>query len=84
MELLDTCPDHGHDALLLMEFCYSGMTSSMKQLTQSLCQGDLLDKNPEEAVDFFAKTVEMTRRWEEYQLTEVSKTEPIPKAMAEA
>ena len=35
-------------------------------------------------MDFFSKTVEMTRRWEEYQLTEVSKTEPTPKAMVEA
>ena len=60
------------------------MTSGMKQLTQSLCQGDLLDKTPEEAMDFFAETVEMTRRWEEYQHREVSKTEPTPKAMVEA
>ena len=60
VELLDACPDHGHDVLLLMDFFYSRMTPSMKRLIYTLSRGDFLDKTFEEEAKFLVETSELT------------------------
>ncbi|RVW81019.1 hypothetical protein CK203_045344 [Vitis vinifera] len=41
------------------------MSSSMKQLLETMCEGDFMSKNPEEAMDFLNYVAEVSRGWDE-------------------
>ncbi|RVX07104.1 hypothetical protein CK203_030583 [Vitis vinifera] len=47
------------------EYFYDGMSSSMKQLLETMCGGDFMSKNPEEAMDFLSYVSEVSRGWDE-------------------
>ncbi|KAL6340524.1 hypothetical protein AAG906_010432 [Vitis piasezkii] len=51
MEAINACPHHGFDTWLLVSYFYDGMSSSMKQLLETMCGGDFMSKNPEEDMD---------------------------------
>ena len=40
MEAINACPHHGFDTWLLVSYFYDGMSSSMKQLLETMCGGD--------------------------------------------
>ncbi|RVW20780.1 hypothetical protein CK203_108302 [Vitis vinifera] len=42
-------------------YFYDGMSSSMKQLLKTMCGGDFMSKNPEEAMDFLSYEAEVSR-----------------------
>ncbi|RVW59378.1 hypothetical protein CK203_103226 [Vitis vinifera] len=46
MEAINACPHHGFDTWLLVSYFYDGMSSSMKQLLETMCEGDFMSKNP--------------------------------------
>ena len=50
------------------------MSSSMKQLLETMCGGDFMSKNPEEAMDFLSYVAEVSRGWDEPNKGEVGKT----------
>nr|CAN61941.1 hypothetical protein VITISV_008748 [Vitis vinifera] len=50
MEAINACPHHGFDTWLLVSYFYDGMSSSMKQLLETMCGGDFMSKNPEEVI----------------------------------
>ncbi|RVW62452.1 hypothetical protein CK203_060446 [Vitis vinifera] len=54
MEAINACPHHGFDTWLLVGYFYDGMSSSMKQILETMCGGDFMSKNPEEAMDFLS------------------------------
>ena len=54
MEAINACPHHGFDTWLLGSYFYNGMSSSMKQLLETMCEGDFMSKNSEEAMDFLS------------------------------
>ncbi|RVW40857.1 hypothetical protein CK203_094297 [Vitis vinifera] len=58
MEAINACPHHGFDTWLLVSYFYDGMSSSMKQLLETMCGGDFMSKNPEEAMDFLSYVAE--------------------------
>ena len=62
---INACPHHGFDTWLLVSYFYDGMSSSMKQLLETMCGGDFMSKNPEEAMDFLSYAVEVSRGWDE-------------------
>ncbi|RVW82196.1 hypothetical protein CK203_050736 [Vitis vinifera] len=62
MEAINACPHHGFDTWLLVSYFYNGMSSSMKQLLETMCGGDFMSKNPEEAMDFFSYVAKVSRR----------------------
>ncbi|RVW67351.1 hypothetical protein CK203_065028 [Vitis vinifera] len=47
--------------MLLVGYFYDGMSSSMKQLLKTMCGGDFMSKNPEEAMDFLSYVAEVSR-----------------------
>ena len=51
MEALNACPQHGFDTWLLVGYFCHSMSPSMKQLLETMCGGDFLSKNPEDAMD---------------------------------
>ena len=52
MEALDAYPHHGFDTWLLVIYFYDDISTAMKQLMKTMCGGDFLSKNPEEAFYF--------------------------------
>ena len=47
LETISACPHHGFDTWLLVNHFYDGMSPAMKQLLETMCEGDFLSKNPE-------------------------------------
>ncbi|KAL6316599.1 hypothetical protein AAG906_018854 [Vitis piasezkii] len=80
METINACPHHGFDTWLLLGFFYDGMSSSMKQLLETMCGGDFMSKNPEEAMDFLSYVAEVSRGWDEPNKGEVGKMKSQPSA----
>ncbi|RVW25073.1 Retrovirus-related Pol polyprotein from transposon 17.6 [Vitis vinifera] len=53
------------DTWLLVSYFYDGMSSFMKQILETMCGGDFMSKNSEEAMDFLSYVSEVTRGWDE-------------------
>nr|CAN71928.1 hypothetical protein VITISV_020876 [Vitis vinifera] len=51
-----------------VSYFYNGMSSSMKQLLETMCEGDFMSKNPEEAMEFLSYMAEVSRIWDEQTL----------------
>ncbi|RVW19615.1 hypothetical protein CK203_114696 [Vitis vinifera] len=47
------------DTWLLVSYFYDSMSSSMKQLLETMCGGDFMSKTPEEAMDFLNYVAEV-------------------------
>ncbi|RVW18305.1 hypothetical protein CK203_109131 [Vitis vinifera] len=73
MEAINACPHHGFHTWLLVSYFYDGMSSSMKQLLETMCGGDFMSKNPEEAMDFLSYVAEVSRGWDEPTKGELGK-----------
>ncbi|RVW15323.1 hypothetical protein CK203_085593 [Vitis vinifera] len=56
------------------------MSSSMKQLLETMCGGDFMSQNPEEAMDFLNYVVEVSRGWDELNAREVGRMKSQPNA----
>ncbi|RVW27032.1 hypothetical protein CK203_112870 [Vitis vinifera] len=80
MEAINACPHHGFDTWLLVSYFYDGMSSSMKQLIETMGGGDFMSKNPEEAMDFLSYVAEVSRGWDEPNKGEVGKMKSQPNA----
>ncbi|RVW92717.1 hypothetical protein CK203_041578 [Vitis vinifera] len=80
MEAINACPHHGFDTWLLVSYFYDGMSSSMKQLLETMCGGDFMSKNPEEAMDFLSYIAEVSRGWDESNAKEVGRMKSQPNA----
>ncbi|RVW18219.1 hypothetical protein CK203_106137 [Vitis vinifera] len=65
MEAINACPHHGFDTWLLVSYFYDGMSSSMKQILETMCGGDFMSKNPKEAMEFLSYVAEVSRGWDE-------------------
>ena len=61
MEAINAFPYHGFDTWLLVSYFYDGMSSSMKQLLKTICGGDFMSKNPEEAINLLSYMAEVSR-----------------------
>ena len=80
MEAINACPHHGFDTWLLVSYFYDGMSSLMKQLLETMCGGDFMSKNLEEAMDFLSYVAKVSRGWDELNKEEVGKTKSQPNA----
>ena len=55
---------------------YDGMSPYMKQLLETMCGGDFLSKNPDEAMDFLNYVTETSKGWDEPNPREADKFKP--------
>ena len=76
METISACPHHGFDTWMLVNHFYDGMSPAMKQLLETMCGGDFLSKNPEEAMDFLSYVAETSKAWDEPNLKEIDRMRP--------
>ena len=76
LETISGCPHHGFDTWMLVNHFYDGMSPSMKQLLKTMCGGDFLSKNPDEAMDFLNYVAETSKGWDEPNPREVERMKP--------
>ena len=76
METISACPHHGFDTWMLVNHFYDRMSPSMKQLLETMCGGDFLSKNPDEAMDFLNYVAETSKAWDELNPREANRMRP--------
>ena len=76
MDTISACPHHGFDTWMLVNHFYDGISPAMKQLLETMCGGDFLSKNPDEAMDFFNSVVENSKGWDEPNPRDVERMRP--------
>ena len=81
LETISACPHHGFDTWMLVNHFYDGMSPSMKQLLETMCRGDFLSKNPDEAMDFLNYVAETSKAWDEPNPREAEKMGPATDQM---
>ena len=59
-----------------MNHFYDGMSPSMKQLLETMCGGDFLSRNPDEAMDFLNYVAKTSKGWDEPNPREVERMKP--------
>ncbi|RVW69101.1 hypothetical protein CK203_060686 [Vitis vinifera] len=78
MEAINACPHHGFDTWLLVSYFYDGMSSSMKQLLETMCGGDFMN------IDMKAKVAAMARRLEELEMKKIREVQAISETPVQA
>ena len=63
-ELLNACPHHGYERWRLISFFYDGLNSTMRQFVEMMCNGEFMNKETEEAWDYFDMLAENTQSWD--------------------
>ena len=58
---------------MLVNHFYDRMSPAMKQLLETMCGGDFLNKNPNEAMDFLNNVDETSKGWDEPNPREVER-----------
>ena len=76
METIGACPHHGFDTRLLVNHLYDGMSPTMKQLLETMCEGVFMSKNPEEAMDFLNYVAKTSKAWDEPNPREPERMRP--------
>ena len=76
LETISACPHHGLDTWMLVNHFYDGMSPTMKQLLETMCGGDFLRKNPDEAMHFLNYVSETSKAWDEPNPRETDKMRP--------
>ena len=73
LETINACPHHGFDTRMLVHHFYEVMSLAMKQLLETMCGGDFMSKNPEEAMDFLNYVANTSKAWDEPNPREVQR-----------
>ena len=61
---------------MLVDQFYNGMSPAMKQLLETMCGGDFMSKNLEEAKDFLNYVAKTSKAWDEPNPREVERVKP--------
>ena len=73
LETISAYPHHGFDTWMLVNHFYDGMSPAMKQLLETMCGGDFLSKNPDEAMNFLNYVAETSKGWDELNIRDVER-----------
>ena len=63
-ELLQACPHHGFESWRIIGMFYDGLTSEMRQFVETMCNGEFLSKNPDEAWEYLDSLAESAQNWD--------------------
>ena len=77
LETIGASPHHGIDTWLLVNNFYDGMSPTMNQLLETMCGGDFMSTNPEEAMDFLNYVAETSKAWDEANPRELERMRPV-------
>ena len=76
METINASRHHGFDTWMLVNHFYDGMSPTMKQLLETMCEEDFLSKNPDEAMDFLNYVAETSESWDDPNPREADRMRP--------
>ena len=62
-DLLNSCPHHGYENWRTVSFFYEGLNPETRQFVEMMCNGEFLDKNPDDALEYFDHLVDKTQSW---------------------
>ena len=71
-DLLNSCPHHGFEKWRLISFFYEGLTPETKQFVETMCNGEFLDKEPDEALEYLDHLAENSQSWHSVNSSEGS------------
>ncbi|KAL5564894.1 hypothetical protein UlMin_028058 [Ulmus minor] len=60
---LSSCPHHGFESWRVVSYFYDGILSRDRQFVESMCNGEFLQKEPKEAIDFLDDISEKSLNW---------------------
>lgn len=63
-ELLVAYPHHGYETWKVISFFYEGLTSQMRQFVEMMFNGEFMNKDPEEAWDYFDVVAKNVQSWD--------------------
>ena len=76
LETISAIPHHGFDTWMPVNHFYDRMSPTMKQLLETMCGGDFLSKNPDEAIDFLSYVAETSKPWDDPNPRETDRMRP--------
>ena len=62
-DLLNQCPHHGYESWRLISYFYEGLITRERQFVQMVCNGEFLQKDPDEAFDYLDDLAEKSHTW---------------------
>ncbi|KAL5554316.1 hypothetical protein UlMin_041717 [Ulmus minor] len=62
-DLLNSCPHHGYESWRVVSYFYDGLLSRERQFIETMCNGEFLHKDPDEAIDFLDDLSEKAHTW---------------------
>ena len=62
-DLLNQCPHHGYESWRLVSYFYEGLTIRERQFVEMMCNGEFLQKDPEEAFEYLNDLAEKAHTW---------------------
>ena len=77
-DLLNACPHHGHETWRIISFFYESLTPKMHQFVEMMCNGEFLNKDPNEAFDYFDFLAENAQFWDTTDTSDRSKASTNP------
>ena len=80
-DLLLACPHHGYEIWRVISFFYDGLSSNMRQFVEMMCNDEFMNKESEEAWDYFDMLVENAQTWDTSDKIEKPKTTTAKEGM---
>ncbi|KAL5568208.1 hypothetical protein UlMin_024783 [Ulmus minor] len=62
-DLLNFCPHHGYESWRVVSYFYDGLQNRERQFIETMCNGEFLHKDPDEAIDFLDDLSEKSHTW---------------------
>ncbi|KAL5577937.1 hypothetical protein UlMin_019636 [Ulmus minor] len=63
IDLLNSCPHHGYESWRVVSYFYDELLSRERQFIETMCNGEFLHKDPDEAIDFIDDLSEKAHTW---------------------
>ena len=65
MEIVGVCPHHGFEKWMLVPYFYEGMSTQIKQLLETMCGRDFMNKSLNDAFQYLDYVVDVSKSWED-------------------
>ncbi|KAL5819379.1 hypothetical protein ACOSQ4_023221 [Xanthoceras sorbifolium] len=62
-ELLSLCPHHGFESWRQASYFYEGLLPKDRQFIESMCNGNFMKKDPDDAIEFLNEIAEKAHQW---------------------
>ena len=77
-DLLNACPHHGYETWRIISFFYESLAPKMRQFVEMMCNGELLNKDPDEAFDYFDLLADNVQSWDTIDTSNRSRASTNP------